>query len=155
MTPPKRGMMAFFKQQAKCLGCRTTLPGQTAVRLFGPASPATPTSGTSSSSTHVVKGTLRDSQGGQPPEGVDPGLCPECKAQEDKWAAVYLTEVQQEGAAAAAYTTAHSQCRACHSGGQGLGQVLCENGECPVVYERYAAARKLATAQHRLQRLEW
>lgn len=123
-------MKQFFTTTARCLGCKTVMQtkGQ---GLFG-----------SSSSSR------------QSPPGVDPGLCPACREEEGKLEAVYLHTVSEQGSAAASLSGAHSACRRCHSGGQ-MGAVVCENGECPILYVRYQAERQLRNADHRLLRLEW
>jgi hypothetical protein len=124
------GMKAFFTTTARCLGCKAVMQGK------GP--------GARSSS----------SSGPQPPPGVDPGMCPACRQEEGRRETVYLHIVQEQGDAAASLSCAHSACRRCHSGGQ-MGAVVCENGECPVLYVRYQAERQLRGADHRLLRLEW
>jgi hypothetical protein len=131
-------MKAFFATTARCLGCKAVLQGQ---GLFG--APSSSSSGSGSSR-----------QQPQPPPGVDPGLCPSCRKEEGKLEAVYLHTVGEQAGAAASLGAAHSACRRCHSGGQ-MGAVVCENGECPILYVRYQAERQLRGADQRLLRLEW
>ena len=132
------GMKQFFTTTARCLGCKAVLP-QRQGGMFAVAG--------SSSRTGSSGGT-------QPPEGKDPGLCESCKQEDGKLEAVYLHTVADQGSAAASLRGAHTACRRCHSGGQ-TGAVVCENGECPVLYVRYQAERQLRNADHRLVRLEW
>jgi hypothetical protein len=128
----QQGMKMFAVATARCLGCKTVLPHNTA----------------------GGGGGGRQQQQQQPPGGVEPGLCSACRQDEGKWAAVYLHAVQEQGRAAAAFCAAHSACRRCHSGGQ-MGGVVCSNGECPVVFARFEAERQLRNADHRLRRLDW
>jgi hypothetical protein len=129
-------MKQFFTTTARCLGCKTVMQSKGS-GLFGSNAAV----GSSSSSA-------------QPPPGVDPGLCPACRQEEGKHEAVHLHTVVDQGGAAASLGGAHSACRRCHSGGQ-MGAVVCENGECPILYVRYQAERQLRNADHRLLRLEW
>ena len=85
---------------------------------------------------------------------VEPGLCENCAREDGKRESVYISVVHDASDAAERFTAAHTACRSCHSGGQ-LGGVVCENGECPVVYERYASERLMRNAEHKLLRLEW
>jgi hypothetical protein len=124
------GMKAFFTTTARCLGCKAVMQSK------GPG------------------GSSSSSGGQQPPPGVDPGLCPACQQEDGKREAVYLHTVYEQGVAAGSLSGAHSACRRCHSGGQ-MGAVVCENGECPVLYVRYQAERQLRSADNRLLRLEW
>lgn len=80
-------------------------------------------------------------------------LCDDCSGEEGRWAALHVAALLQEGCALEELGAAHSVCRVCHSGGQ-LGRVVCENGECPVVYGRISAPRRAAEAQHKLARLD-
>jgi hypothetical protein len=122
-------MKQFFTTTARCLGCKAVMP-------------STPASSSSGS-------------GVQPrPAGIEPGLCANCRAQEGKRAAVYLQTVQEQVRASASFCAAHSACRRCHSGGL-MGGVVCENGECPVLYARFRAEREVRNTDHRLQQLEW
>jgi len=41
----------------------------------------------------------------------------------------------------------------CHSGGL-LGPVLCENGECPVLYSRLQSASRIEVLEQSLDRLD-
>lgn len=93
-------------------------------------------------------------QGSGPGDDVEPGLCENCAKEDGKRESVYISVVQEASAAAERFTAAHSSCRSCHSGGQ-LGGVVCENGECPVVYERFASERMVRNADHKLLRLDW
>jgi hypothetical protein len=77
-----------------------------------------------------------------------PPSCVSCR-----WAATHVSCLGALRAAERELAAAHSACRACHSGGQ-LGAVVCANGECPVLYGRASAPRRLADARHRLERLE-
>jgi hypothetical protein len=131
-------MKQFFTTTARCLGCKTVMQSK-GLGLFGSSAAA----GSSSSSSSA-----------QPPPGVDPGLCPACRQEEGKHEAVHLHTVVEQGSAAASLGGAHSACRRCHSGGQ-TGAVVCENGECPILYVRYQAERQLRNADHRLLRLDW
>ena len=164
----QRGMRSFFKQQAKCLSCRSIIQSNTGQSGGSSVTQVGTTGGTSRSRRargtaaagagagdaggRIADGTAAASDG--PPPGVEPGLCNNCKVQEGKWAQVYLTELTNESQAVACLTKGLTQCRWCHSGAQ-LGEVVCGNGECPVVYERLGAGRRILNVQHRLQRLEW
>lgn len=171
-TPQKgrkqQGMMQFFKQNAKCLGCKRVLPKLPGSGgLFGKSGPATPDSGrgpkgrlpgSSKTPQPTQKGVKGDAHSSTPDVSrippLDPGLCDECKAEDGKWCQVYLNILADDNAAEEALCHATSACVRCHSGGL-LGPVICENGECPVLYERYAAARKAYSSQHKLMRMEW
>jgi hypothetical protein len=70
---------------------------------------------------------------------------------------VQIAVTQEASEAAFKVCAAQSACRSCHSGGQ-LGSIVCENGECPVAYVRLSGERQVATAEHkllRLERLDW
>jgi hypothetical protein len=70
---------------------------------------------------------------------------------------VQIAVTQEASEAASKVCAAQSACRSCHSGGQ-LGSIVCENGECPVAYVRLSGDRQVATAEHkllRLERLDW
>ena len=87
-------------------------------------------------------------------EGREPGLCESCKQEEGTLARVHLSILAELGAAEHRHHMAHATCIRCHSGGL-LGPVVCENGECPVLYSRLSAAQRLVTAVHNLERLDW
>lgn len=129
-------MKQFFATNARCLGCKAVMQGGKGVTAYSSSS----------------RGGAQQQQ--QQPPGIDPGLCASCRQEEGKLETVYLHTVWEQGNAAAALCGAHSACRRCHSGGQ-MGAVVCENGECPVLYVRYQSERQVRTADHRLLRLEW
>lgn len=134
-------MKQFFTTTARCLGCKSVLQS---------SSKGTAAAAAGSRTAHQQQQQQKE----QPPAGVEPGLCPTCREEEGKLQAVYLHTVADQGSAAASLVGAHSACRRCHSGGQ-MGAVVCENGECPVLYVRYQSERQLRNADHRLLRLEW
>lgn len=47
---------------------------------------------------------------------------------------------------------AHALCARCHSGGV-MGPVLCENGECEVLYARLGAQTRLAALLPSIERM--
>ncbi|KAF6253905.1 hypothetical protein COO60DRAFT_1642829 [Scenedesmus sp. NREL 46B-D3] len=127
------GMRAFFQQSARCLGCKAVIYTKAPA-----AASSRPTSE-------------------QQQRHVDPGLCERCLQEDDTRKAVQIAVTKEASDAAAKVCAAQSACRSCHSGGQ-LGAVVCENGECPVVYARLSGERQVATAEHkllRLERLDW
>jgi DNA polymerase delta subunit 1 len=85
---------------------------------------------------------------------VEPGLCDDCAKEDGKRESVFISVMHEASDAAERFSAAHSACRFCHSGSQ-WGGVVCENGECPVAYERLASERLVRTAEHRLLRLDW
>ena len=87
-------------------------------------------------------------------EGKEPGLCQSCQAEEGRWKAVYLSNLAEANSAAARLTTAHSECLGCHSGGL-TGRLVCENGECAVLFARLSASNRLSAVTHNLKRLDW
>ncbi len=87
-------------------------------------------------------------------EGREPGLCQSCKAEEGRWAGVYLSNLAELNSAAVRHTAAHSSCLACHSGGL-TGRLVCENGECGVLFARLSVSNRLSVADHNLRRLDW
>eukprot|EP00879_Flechtneria_rotunda_P007699 GHRR01008072.1.p1 GENE.GHRR01008072.1~~GHRR01008072.1.p1 ORF type:complete len:781 (+),score=286.21 GHRR01008072.1:379-2721(+) len=120
------GLKTFFQPTARCLGCKQTIH-------------AKPSAAGSSSKR---------------PAGVDPGLCDNCQQEDGKKEAVYIALTDEASVAGQRFAAAHSACRKCHSGAQ-MASVLCENGECPVLYERHSSERQLGNAEHKLLRLEW
>ena len=52
----------------------------------------------------------------------------------------------------ARHCRAHALCARCHSGGL-LGPVLCENGECEVLYARLGAQTRLAALLPSMERM--
>jgi len=87
-------------------------------------------------------------------EGKEPGLCQSCKAEEGRWATVYLTNLAELNSAAVRHTAALANCLGCHSGGL-TGRLVCENGECSMLFARLSAGSRLATVTHNLKRLDW
>lgn len=69
-------------------------------------------------------------------------------------ARVYLEILSEVDAAESRHHAACSTCIRCHSGGL-FGPILCENGECAVMYSRLSAGHRLTTASHNLRRLDW
>ena len=87
-------------------------------------------------------------------EGQEPALCESCKAEEGTAARVYLEVLAEVNLAESRHHAASATCSRCHSGGQ-LGAVLCENGECAVLYSRLSTSNRLATASSNWKRLDW
>ncbi len=82
------------------------------------------------------------------------GLCEACAAIPDKLPEVYLEFQKHVDEFETHRAQALSYCARCHSGG--LGQpVVCENGECPVLYARIESAARLTTVSQSLARLDW
>jgi len=127
----QRGLGNFFQQSAKCLVCKQVLQQK----------PIVLPDSSQASSRH-------------PPPGVSPALCDRCSSEDGKWEAAYLSVEEEDSAAAGRFCAAHSACCRCHSGSH-LGMVVCENGECSVLYARFASERQLKNAEHKLERLEW
>ena len=50
------------------------------------------------------------------------------------------------------HCAAHALCARCHSGGA-MGPVLCENGECEVLYARLGAQTRLAALLPSIERM--
>ncbi|GIL98965.1 hypothetical protein Vretimale_4190 [Volvox reticuliferus] len=85
--------------------------------------------------------------------GRAPGLCAACCREPDTLATTYLRLLEDDNTAAVQLASALSSCMRCHSGGR-FGPVLCENGECGVLFARLGAARRLAAFGERLERLD-
>ena len=83
---------------------------------------------------------------------LPPGLCAACAAQQSRRPEALLAQLADVRAQEERLTAASSQCMRCHSGGQ-HARIACSNGECNVLYDRLGAARKLAAASVRMQRL--
>ncbi|KAF8067421.1 POLD1 [Scenedesmus sp. PABB004] len=102
----------------------------------------------------ACKRAMRAPAAGPGAGGAAPGLCDACAREPGTRAAVLVALTAEAGGAAARLAAAHSACRRCGSGCQ-FGAVLCENGECPVMYARLASERAGRTAAHALARLDW
>ena len=98
---------------------------------------------------HIPSGKLPSNAG---VEG--PGLCEVCSSQEGKWEEVYLECLQHVDRLEHRQAGAQAYCMRCHSGGM-TGKVVCENGECPVLYARVESAARLVTVNTFLRRLDW
>ncbi|DBA67150.1 TPA: hypothetical protein ACH3X2_001471 [Trebouxia sp. C0005] len=98
---------------------------------------------------HIPSGKL-------PPDAgvVGPGLCDICSSQEGKWEEVYLEYLQHVNRLEHRQAGAYAYCMRCHSGGES-GSVVCENGECPVLYARVESAARLTTVSTFVKRLDW
>ena len=138
----QQGLASFFKQTAKCLSCRQPMKQQAAAAASPFASPG---------SSVRSGGSSRGQQQPEPPP--PPALCDSCQQQPDSWAQAYLGALQEEGRQWEQLCGAQAACLSCHSGGH-CGPVVCENGECPALFPRLAAARALAGVEGRLERLE-
>lgn len=86
--------------------------------------------------------------------GRAPGLCADCRKEEGKWIRVYMALLEADGEQQQEWASAMSHCIRCHSGGC-LGQVVCENAECPVFHVRLASFRRLANVNVKLLRMDW
>lgn len=90
-----------------------------------------------------------------PDAGVEgPGLCEVCSSQEGKWEEVYEGLRQHANRLEHRWAGASAFCMRCHSGGM-TGAVVCENGECPVLYARVESAARMVTMSNLLRRLDW
>ena len=69
-----------------------------------------------------------------------------------RWASAYVMLQHEDDSECAQLSRAAGQCMTCHSGGH-FGPILCENGECPALYARLGAARRLAAAGTKLERM--
>ena len=98
---------------------------------------------------HIPSGKLPSSAG---VEG--PGLCDVCSSQEGKWEEVYEGFLQHANKLEHRQAGATAYCMRCHSGGMN-GLVVCENGECPVLYARVESASRMVTVNNLLKRLDW
>lgn len=133
------GLTVFFKHKPLCLSCRQPVPA--------------PQHGNTSSGAPSGSGS-----GGEERDGDDvavnlaPGLCDACRAVPGRWAELVCASESDMGAQQQQLTAAVSQCMRCHSGGM-AGPVLCTNAECNVLFERLAAARRLAASGLKLKRL--
>lgn len=98
---------------------------------------------------HIPSGKL------PPGAGVEgPGLCDACSSQDGKWEEVYEGLMQRENRLEHRRAGAHAFCMRCHSGGM-TGAVVCENGECPVLYARVESSARMVTVGNLLRRLDW
>ena len=98
---------------------------------------------------HIASGKL------PPQAGVQgAGLCDVCSSQEGKWEQVYVEYMQLVDNLERRQTSAQAFCVRCHSGGM-AGPVVCENGECPVLYARVESAGRLVTVNNLVKRLDW
>ena len=66
---------------------------------------------------------------------------------------MWLQLTDQVNAARHRQQLAMSTCMRCHSGGM-MGSVVCENGECPVLFSRLSSANRLETLLKARQRLD-
>lgn len=82
-----------------------------------------------------------------------PGLCDECALEENMKERVYNSLIEERSVVEARQSAAHAACRACDSG-LVCEDVLCNNGECPVTYERLSAGRTLRGLEVSLNRLD-
>lgn len=87
-------------------------------------------------------------------EGREPGLCESCKKEDGRLASVYLSNLSEYNAAAHRQHAALSTCLRCHSGNL-MGTLVCENGECAVLFSKLSAGHRLSSVQHNLKRLDW
>lgn len=83
---------------------------------------------------------------------LPPGLCTACAAQEGQRSSALITHMTDVRKQEERLAAASAQCLRCHSGGQHTS-IACSNGECSVLYDRLGAARRLAAAAVRVQRL--
>ncbi|GIL98964.1 hypothetical protein Vretimale_4190 [Volvox reticuliferus] len=122
------GLSSFFRQAAKCLACKQALP-------------------------MLPQQQQQQQVGAGWAAGRAPGLCAACCREPDTLATTYLRLLEDDNTAAVQLASALSSCMRCHSGGR-FGPVLCENGECGVLFARLGAARRLAAFGERLERLD-
>ncbi|GMH36104.1 hypothetical protein BSKO_03972 [Bryopsis sp. KO-2023] len=109
-----------------------------------------PSCSPSSSIFSTPRGSLAET------EELLPGLCQSCASSVGKWEEVQLKHLASDERHRRKLGIALSDCVRCHSGGQ-FGEILCENAECPVLYERIEQGRKVREEQlclHRLA-LDW
>ena len=85
--------------------------------------------------------------------GREPGLCASCTEEDGKWSQTWLRVLQQLRDAERRRGLSHSTCMRCHSGGL-MGPVLCDNGECPVLYSRLQSASRIEVLEQSLDRLD-
>ncbi len=116
----------------RCLACKQPLPA-------GPAG------------HQLVQG--RQQGGAAPQEQLPPGLCATCLAADSRWAETFASLLAEHTQQQEMLAAASSQCAHCHSGGL-LSRIACSNSECAVLYSRVGAARRLATTQVRLERMD-
>ncbi|GFR40571.1 hypothetical protein Agub_g1149, partial [Astrephomene gubernaculifera] len=116
------GLGQFFRQSARCLGCKQVLP--------------------------------RDCGGGGGDLASAPGLCGACLREPDTLPATHLRTLADDNTAFTQLASALATCLTCHSGGHAAGALLCENGECPQLFARLGAVRRLAASGERLERLD-
>jgi hypothetical protein len=118
----QQGLAIFFKQTAKCLSCK-----------------------------QPIKQQQQQQQQQQQAPAPAPALCNSCQLQAGCWARTLLGTLQDDSRKWQQLCRAEAACLACNSGGH-AGPVVCENGECPALYPRLAAARALAASEGRLER---
>lgn len=87
-------------------------------------------------------------------EALEPGLCDICRGEDGKWEETYLEYLGHVNKLEARKAGAHAYCMRCDSGA-GEGAVVCENGECPVLYARVESQARLETVTQALKRLDW
>lgn len=92
------------------------------------------------------------SSGGGSSQGLAPGLCDQCQAEPGRWGAAYAAACEEDNQQQDHLARAVSACIDCHSGGL-LGEVACENAECPALYDRLGAARRVLATGAKLSRL--
>ena len=91
-----------------------------------------------------------------PGGGADRGLCDSCRGEdgtrERTWLGLLREAERMERKRGLAFAT----CARCHSGGL-QGAVVCENGECPVLYSRLSSTSQLHALDDSMARLlhEW
>ncbi|KAK9916419.1 hypothetical protein WJX75_002409 [Coccomyxa subellipsoidea] len=83
-----------------------------------------------------------------------PALCEDCAVEDGVREGVFLELLGEQRRLEQRNCTANALCMDCHSGGL-TGKVLCENGECPVLYARLSTAAKLNSLDHSFRRLDW
>lgn len=82
-----------------------------------------------------------------------PGLCVNCSKVEGRRAETLLGLLHEDALQEARRCAAYAACRQCHSGTiEEL--VLCDNGECPVTYDRLGTAATLRTLGTSLKRID-
>jgi DNA polymerase delta subunit 1 len=84
---------------------------------------------------------------GPPP----PPLCAECDAQPGREQEVLLRTLDAANAAEQRKAAGDAKCMRCHSGG-GMHEILCANGDCPVLFARGKACADAAEARDALAR---
>lgn len=72
------------------------------------------------------------------------------------WERIWLGLLEEARGAERRRGLAFSICASCHSGGL-VGSVVCENGECPVLYSRLSSTSRLQALEQSMHRMltEW